>query len=141
MTDSLSSEAQLAGTLMEFTPVPQERRRHDGWSADRQRRFILALRAMGSVGPAARAVGMGRASAYRLRDRAGAGGFATAWDRAIEFGRDRMYDVAMDQALNGVTTLRVLRGGSVSVSCGPDMRLVHNALRDEPPLRSTKETV
>jgi hypothetical protein len=32
---------------------------------------------------AARAVGMGRESAYRLRKRAGAAGFAAAWDAAL----------------------------------------------------------
>src|SRR3546814_6975661 len=76
---------------------------------------------MGSVGPAAKAVGMGRASAYRLRERPGAESFAAAWDRAISMGRMRQYDYAMDRALNGVTIVRVLRGGAVDVSGGPDM--------------------
>ncbi len=34
--------------------------------------------------------------------------------------------------MNGVTTVRVLRGGSVSVEGGPDMNFVHAALRDPP---------
>jgi hypothetical protein len=71
-------------------------------------------------------------SAYRLQERAGAESFAAAWDRAIEDGRLRQYDYAMERALNGVTTVRVLRGGSVSVTCGPDMQLVNAALRDAP---------
>jgi hypothetical protein len=135
----LLEESRLA-----FTPVPQQRRRADGWTPQVQARFIRALEAMGSVGPAAKAVGMGRASAYPLRERPGAGSFAAAWDRAISTGRMRQYDVAMERALKGVTTVRVLRSGAIDVSGGPDMALVYAALRDEtePPhrLKATKET-
>lgn len=95
---------------------------------------------MGSVGKAARAVGMGRASAYRLRERAEAGSFVAAWDRAIVMGRTHQFSIAMDRALNGVTTVRVLKGGAIDVSGGPDMAVVHAALRDEAFAKATKET-
>ncbi len=140
MTDSPSPAPDLTGTIIDFTPVPLARRRYDGWTTDVQVRFISALSVMGSVGAACRAVGMGRVSAYRLRERDGADSFATAWDRAVAAGRWRQYDVAMDRALNGVTTLRVLRGGSVSVAMGPDMRLINAALRDEPPRPKPRST-
>ena len=131
------------GPDLDFTPVPQGRTRHDGWSPETQQRFIKALEAMGAVGPAARAVGMGRASAYRLRERPGAESFARAWDQAIERGRWRAFEYAMDHAINGVTTIRVLKGGSMTVSAGPDMRLVQAALREAPgpSPKATKETV
>lgn len=134
MTDDSPSplDPDLTGTIMEFTPVPLERRRANGWSPPVQRRFIHALSVMGSVGPAARAVGMGRVSAYRLREREGAESFAAAWDRAISLGRTQQYSVAMEAALNGVTTIRVLRGGSISVTGGPDMSVVRSVLRDAP---------
>ena len=147
-TSSPSAHAQghdpdLTGSIFDFTPVPLNRCRHDGWSAEVQRRFIAALVAMGSVGAAARAVGIGRVSAYRLRARAlqlggDAESFAAAWDNAVYAGRSRQYDIAMDRALNGVTTVRVRRGGSVCVETGPDMRLIHRALRElpEPPVAS-----
>jgi len=119
----------LADSCLAFVPVPQQRHRADGWTPDTQARFIRALEAVGSVGKAARAVGMGRASAYRLRDRPGSASFAASWDRAI----------------NGVTTVRVLKGGAIEVSGGPDMAVVHAALRDEtvPPhaAKATKETI
>ncbi len=126
-----------SGTILDFTPVPQTRVRADGWSPLTQRRFIQALSVMGSVGAAARAVGMGRVSAYRLRERAiktggGAESFAAAWDSAMHEGRSRQFDYAMERAINGITTVRVLRGGSVSVACGPNMTLVNAALRDPP---------
>jgi hypothetical protein len=133
-------EPDLSGTIFDFTPVPLERVRADGWSPLVQKRFIYALSVMGSVGAAARAVGMGRVSAYRLRERAlvaggGAESFATAWDNAISLGRSQQYSVAMEAAMNGVTTVRVHRGGSVSVKGGPDMSVIRSVLREPPEQR------
>ena len=114
--------------LLAFTPVPLLRKRANGWSAERQRRFVAALSVMGAVGPAARAVGMGRASAYRLRERAGATSFAEAWDIALAVGEDAQYSAALDLAINGVTTVRVLRGGMVDVVNSPYRKLLNAAL-------------
>jgi hypothetical protein len=112
-----------------FTPVPVERRRADGWSPVQQARFIQALAAMGSVGQAAKAVGINRASAYKLRERAGAESFAAAWDIAMDIGRQWQFSVALERAIDGVTTVRVLRGGSVDVTHGCDMRIANEAMR------------
>ncbi|MBK7161014.1 hypothetical protein DXH95_08110 [Sphingorhabdus pulchriflava] len=112
-----------------FPAVPQLRHRHNGWTPPQQARFILALQAMGSVSAAVKAVGMSRKSAYELLGRPGAEGFARSWERALESGRQRMFDVAMERAINGVTTIHVQRGGSVSIKGGADMRLVQAALR------------
>ena len=117
--------------LLAFTPVPLDRRRSNGWTAAQQERFILALHVMGSVGQAAKAVGMSRQSAYNLRERAGAESFAKSWDAAIDMGRQRQFDLAMERAIHGVTTVRVMRGGSVTVNGGPDMRILRSALRSE----------
>ena len=139
MTDDVPNplDPDLSDTMFDFTPVPQKRIRSDGWSPLAQRRFIYALSVMGSVGAAARAAGMGRVSAYRLRERAillggAAESFAAAWDAAIGLGRSQQYSVAMEAAMNGVTTVRVLRGGSVSVTGGPDMGVIRDALREPP---------
>jgi hypothetical protein len=53
-TSSLSANAKvhdpdLSGSIFDFTPVSLNRCRHDGWSAEVQRRFIAALVAMGPV--------------------------------------------------------------------------------------------
>lgn len=61
--------------------------RHDGWTLERQAAFIGKLAETRSVLAAARAMRMGRESAYRLRKRPGAAGFAAAWDAAL--GRER----------------------------------------------------
>ncbi len=65
-----------------FRPVPL-RARADGWSELRQCGFLAQLYVTGSVAAAARAVGMTRASAYRLRAREGAESFARAWDHVL----------------------------------------------------------
>jgi hypothetical protein len=54
--------------LLAFTPVPLDRHRNNGWSAGQQERFILALHVMGSVGQAAKAVGLNRASARNRKE-------------------------------------------------------------------------
>lgn len=65
-----------------FHPV-MTRARRDGWSVARQCGFLAQLYFTGSVAAAARAVGMTRESAHRLRARKGAEGFAAAWDRVL----------------------------------------------------------
>lgn len=65
-----------------FTPV-KLRVRKDGWSAKRQCVFLAHLYITGSVSAAAEAVGKSRESAYRLKSRAGAESFASAWDRVL----------------------------------------------------------
>ncbi len=65
-----------------FHPVPLVPRA-DGWTPERQAAFIGYLAQTRSVLDAARRVRMGRESAYRLRKRHGAAGFAAAWDAAL----------------------------------------------------------
>jgi hypothetical protein len=57
--------------------------RADGWTPARQADFVGYLAETRSVIAACRRVGMGRESAYRLRKRPGAAGFAAAWDAAL----------------------------------------------------------
>jgi hypothetical protein len=72
-------------------PAPDKARSPDlgyRWTTFKARRFLGALADLGRVGEAARAVGMSRQSAYRLRARLGEGGlFARAWDQAQAEGR------------------------------------------------------
>jgi hypothetical protein len=57
--------------------------RKDGWTPLRQAAFVGWLAETRSVEGACRAIGMGKESAYRLRKRPGAAGFAAAWDAAL----------------------------------------------------------
>jgi len=70
-----------------FLPVPL-RARADGWTPERQARFIGLLAETGSVAVAARRVGMSRMAAYRLRRRDGAASLAHAWDAIVGFWQD-----------------------------------------------------
>lgn len=85
----------------DWVPV-LKKRRHDGWSPQKQRAFIEALADSGSVTYAARAVGMARQSCYELRRSPGAENFDRAWDVAIRASSRQLIDIAFDRAINGV---------------------------------------
>ncbi len=70
-----------------FTPA-KLRARRDGWTAERQQRFIADLARHGCVSRAAAGVGMTARSAHRLRARVHAHGFRQAFDRAQPLGHD-----------------------------------------------------
>lgn len=57
--------------------------RRDGWTAERQLRFLDALAHTRNVGKAAACAGMSREGAYRLRNRSEGALFALLWDRAL----------------------------------------------------------
>lgn len=89
--------------LADYKWIPVlRRRREDGWSPEKQRKFIEALADTGSVEAAAREVGMTVNSCYRLRRAPGAESFAAAWDAAIAQASKRLVDIAFDRAINGV---------------------------------------
>ena len=95
-----------------FHPVPVGKR-HDGWTPARQVAFIGMLYETRSVVAAAKAVGMGRERAYRLRKRAGAAGFAAAWDAAMGFA---VAPVRLDQAKStGLPAHYRMRAGLMQV--------------------------
>ena len=116
-----------------FIPVPMQRRRHDGWTPERQIAFIRVLSVTGQVAEACRAVGMSRKSAYKLLDRRGSESFAAAWAIALVSGQQRMIDQLMERAVNGVTTIMVRRGGAVEIGHGPDGRLMAGFLKSPRP--------
>jgi hypothetical protein len=90
----------------DFTPAPT-RKRHAGWTAERQRKFIEHLSLTGNVGDACALVGVASSSAYRLRNRAGAEGFARAWDAALRqcaTRKPRSFSTARSTAASSATT-------------------------------------
>ncbi|WP_169715633.1 hypothetical protein [Sphingomonas mucosissima] len=84
-----------------FAPVPR-RHRHDGWTAERQRGFIHALAETGSVKAAARRIGKTTEGAYQMRLHPGADSFRAAWEAALASGVQRLTDIAMERAVEGV---------------------------------------
>jgi len=97
---------------IDFTPVPRQRKRRNGWTELAQRAFIAALEECGCVRRSARAVGMSARSAYNLLGAEGADSFAAAWDQAIARGVERVRGEAMLRALHG-SWVPVVRKGRV----------------------------
>ncbi|MCA1748940.1 MAG: hypothetical protein LC634_05215, partial [Sphingomonadales bacterium] len=105
-----------------FTPVPVVSR-HDGWTGERQYAFVQALIIYGTVKHAAASVGKSRKSAYALRKRPGADGFARAWDAALDEGQMRALDIGMQIGVEGVEVPVFYQGRQVGTK-----RRYNNAL-------------
>lgn len=87
----------------EYRWVPVRRvPRRDGWTEEKQRRFIEVLADTGLVAMAAREVGMSRQAAYKLRRAPHAAAFARAWDMARERAGALIEDIAFTRAIEGV---------------------------------------
>lgn len=71
--------------------------RRDGWTPARQVAFLSTLTRTRSVTRAARAAGMSREGAYRLRRREPHGLFAAAWDSAVGAGRPGLTRAEIDE--------------------------------------------
>jgi hypothetical protein len=98
----------------DFTPVPV-RYRHDGWTPERQRRYVEELADTLSPAIAAARVGMTEQSVNRLRRRSGAEGFSAACDAAMAFGlRHQAGALLVDRALNGTIVRRYYHGQLVA---------------------------
>jgi hypothetical protein len=93
----------LPYALDEYRWVPVRRKpRLDGWTEEKQRRFIEVLADTGLVGHAAKAVGMTREGAYKLRRSAHGAAFARAWDAARHHAGAFLEDVAFERTLEGI---------------------------------------
>jgi hypothetical protein len=64
------------------------RRRYDGWTPERQRRYVAALACWGNGNIAAARVGLTPQSAARLRRRPDAAEFTRACEQAIGIGKN-----------------------------------------------------
>ncbi|MEO5706657.1 MAG: hypothetical protein ABIT10_05625 [Alteraurantiacibacter sp.] len=115
-----TDQSTLPAVLPAFEPVSRQRMRRGGWSAARQREFIELLAETGSVRAACRRMGVGEYRVYDLRRRADADSFRAAWEAALDIGVQRLEDVAMDRALNGVEEPVYSYGELVGT------RIVHN---------------
>ena len=134
MIDKSRPEAQPV-PLPTFTPVPRLSNRHDGWTPDRQQRFIQALADLGSVKAAAHAINMTPEGAYLLRRHAQAGEFRAAWEAALALGVQRLEDVAMERALYGVEVPVYHFGAVVGTRRVYNDRLLMFMLRNRAPKR------
>jgi hypothetical protein len=123
------------GTLPQFTPVPRAKDRHNGWKPEIQRAFIEALADTGSVEAAARRVNRAAVGAYLLRRHPQAGEFRRAWEAALALGVQKIEDVAMDRALNGVEVPVYAYGNIIGTRRVYNDRLLMFMLRNRAPKR------
>jgi hypothetical protein len=86
--------------LLDFLPYCHKRPRSNAILPHVQRAFILELAATGIVTQAATKVGKSLEALYKLRERPGAEDFRRAWDAALEWGRQRLEDCAMERAIH-----------------------------------------
>ncbi|WP_156500395.1 hypothetical protein [Croceicoccus bisphenolivorans] len=131
----LKDNRRKSAPLPAFTPVPRKCQRHDGWTPQRQTGFIEALADTGSVKTAARTMNMTPESAYYLRRQPGAESFRKAWEAALALGVQRLEDVAMERALNGVEVPVYHFGAVVGTRRIYNDRLLMFLLRNRAPER------
>ncbi|WP_235900189.1 hypothetical protein [Pontixanthobacter aestiaquae] len=125
----------LASELPDFTPVPRQCNRHDGWTPQRQRDFIEALADTGSVHAACKAVNMSQPGAYQLRRQPGADSFRAAWQAALDLGVQMVEDVAMERALHGIEVPIISHGKHYGTRRIYNDRLLMFILRNRAPER------
>ena len=123
--------------LIKFTPVPV-RRRHDGWTVERQYAFIEALAETGIVEDACRRVVMTRTSADNLRRRPCGVHFRRAWQAAVDYATHRIEENAHRRAREGVGRPIFRNGEQVGTYRHYDERLTMFLLRSYRPERYGK---
>jgi hypothetical protein len=105
-----------SGVLDCYVPVATDalgrKRRHDGFTPDRQCIFLDALARCGVAADACRATGISRDTAYNLRNGAQGRAFALGWSAAILISRGRLADELQSRALNGVVD-KIYRNGEL----------------------------
>lgn len=117
-----------------FTPVPRKYR-HDGWTPERQRAFIDALAATGSVTAAAARINMSTEGAYYLRRQPGAEQFAASWAAALDHGVQHLTDLAIDRATHGTPVPIFWKGEQVGERRRYNDRLLMFILKHHLPAR------
>jgi len=119
MADKPSKSTDLARNPAQAIVEPERRR----WTTEMQCAFLRALASTHCVAEAARMVGVGRSSAYRLRADLKGEAFDLAWEAAISCGMDALADAALDRALNGVEVPHFYQGELIHTSRKYDERL------------------
>ena len=95
----------------------------DRWNKPKMATFLRELAATHCVGSAAKAVGMSRQSAYKLRNRLKGEPFDIAWEAAFQHGYDALHQAALERALHGVEVPVFHNGAQIATRRHFDERL------------------
>ena len=115
--------------LLAFAPYLHKQPRSNSITPDKQRKFIASLAATGIVTQAAMSIGKSMEALYKLRNKPGAEGFASAWDAALERGVQRLEDCALERAIQGTPTPIVSHGKVLGTWDKPDNTLLRFLLQ------------
>ena len=110
-----------------FRPAPGCTR-HEGWTPEKQRRFLEAMAEGLNVIQSCAIVGLSKQSAYALRTSPRGQSFALGWDAAVLKARDALADELMDRAFNGVRDTVTRDDGSIVTRHRQDNRLAATML-------------
>jgi hypothetical protein len=113
-----------AAPLANYAPVPQQRRRPDGWTAERQRLFLTVLAETGCISEACIQAGITARSAYRLRAHPKAAAFAAAWDQALRVATAKLLTLAYERAIRGAVREHWRDGKLISETRAPSDKLL-----------------
>ena len=117
---SFAPGSESAVDVLPATPAPTPQQ---GWTPARQAAFLRELAVTHNVSAAARAVGMGRQSAYKLRHRLRGTPFDKGWEAAFVTRFDALAEAALDRALNGTEVPHYYNGELIGTSRRYDERL------------------
>jgi hypothetical protein len=108
-----------------LSPPPEPGAQSDDprWTTRKMAEFLRALAATHSVKDAAKAVGMSRQSAYKLRSRLKGLAFDAAWDEVFKHSYENLPYAALDRALNGIEVPHYYKGELIGTSRRYDERL------------------
>lgn len=113
---------------------PPRRLRHDGWTSERIKQFLEALRSTASIKDACRIVGKSRQSAYNLYNRKDSAHVREAWDEALRACTNILASTAFDRAVNGTEEQVYHKGEFVGWRDKHDNRHLQWMLRARDPL-------
>lgn len=102
-------------SLIEPARAPARPARADGWTAERQRKFLEMLAEGHTITNACLALGMSVTSAYTLRRSARGAAFALGWQAALLLAREHLADKLLERAVHGsVETITHADGSTVT---------------------------
>jgi len=122
--DAPARAEAVPDAVADYDPVTLHRQRHDGWTAARQRTFLVALAETGCISEACRLAGISARSAYRLRAHALGARFAEVWDAALRYATARLMTLAYERAIRGTTRETWRDGKLIAESRAPSDRLL-----------------
>lgn len=125
-TSDLPESARAAIDRMAREIVPSTRA--DGWTGERQRRFLEAIAEGSTVEQACRLVRLSPASAYAFRRRARGQAFALGWSAANLLAREHWADALYSRATEGQTVEVTRADGSTVTRHYYDNRLAMSIL-------------